>query len=78
MYSISIGAKMRQGTDKSFLLASAQWEIYFKKKKLFLRIIFISLLIPDPKMGQLSSCAIKSIFDKLLNKTQSLICHLES
>lgn len=55
---------MSQGLHKNFLLDPAQWEIYFKKGKLFLRIAFISLLIPDPKMGQLSSCAAKGIFEK--------------
>ena len=59
---------MSQGLHKNFLLDPAQWEIYFKKGKLFLRIAFISLLIPDPKMGQLSSCAAKGIFEKSLNK----------
>lgn len=60
--------QMRQGPDKNFLLVAAQWEIYFKKKKLFLRITFISLLILDSEMGQLSSCAAKGIFEKSLNK----------
>lgn len=59
---------MSQGPDKNFLLGAAQWEVYFKKGKLFLRITFISLLIPDSEMGQLSSCAVNGIFEKSLNK----------
>lgn len=58
---------MSQGPDKIFLLITAQWEIYFKTGKLFLRIPFISLLIPDPEMGHLSSCAAKGIFKKSLD-----------
>lgn len=65
---------MSQGPDKNFPLDPTQWEIYFKKGKLFLKIAFISLLIPDPKMGQLSSCAAKGIFEKSLNKCK--VMHL--
>lgn len=59
---------MSQGPDQNFFLGAAQWEVYFKKGKLFLRITFISLLIPDPEMGQHASCAANGIFEKSLNK----------
>lgn len=60
--------KMSQDPDKIFLLIAVQWEIYFEKEKLFLRITFIVILIPDLEMGQLSSRAAKGIFEKYLNK----------
>ena len=59
---------MSQGPNKKLILIIAQWEICFKKGQLFLRIPFISLLIPDPEMGQFSSCAAKGIFKKSLSK----------
>lgn len=79
LFYVSIGVTISQGRGKNFLLVSAQWKIYFKKWKLFLRVAFISLSILDPtKTGQLSSYAAKHSLDKLLNKIQSLICHLVS